>query len=301
MKKIRPFYLVIFLLLLTGCQSHEEKLESGINEIQENLQMIISESEISDFIEGDIKFDQYDTIISEDKTVFMYNIVIPVKLSYLKLEPSKQYRLLKEPTQQIFEYQGNDNGINQPKGMPIFETNDPYDPLVINYDERIKHSSLILTFGNSNDTYTISLNDEYEKILNSSSGELKNVIFGNISNEAYVILSNGELLHEGQYVEDGNYAFKETSSDESTQTTTEYEQNSLAPNNEWNRLSSSEKYDWVVSYLVILQRQGYTIHVNVDYFIEALDVYYDGSIPNDTMTIEEAIKTVGFGGGVISK
>ncbi|MFJ7831808.1 hypothetical protein ACIQXU_16480 [Peribacillus sp. NPDC097284] len=285
MKKLLSFCFVM-LLVLSGCESDEEKIKSGVNKIQEKLNTIISESEISDFIEGDIKFERYDTIISEEKTVFMYNIVIPMKASYLQLKPSEQYRLLKEPTQKIFDYQGDDY-YGGPIGNQIlmdYEAN----------EERIKHESLILTF-NKDDNYNISLNNEEAKEYEiDNNGDLSNVIFGTIGNEKYVILSTGELLHEDEYRNSENYALKDSTSDQSTQTPTQNTENG------WGSLSLNQKSSMVSQHLLQLQNQGYTINVNEDYFIKSLDAYYEGN-ETDVTSIGEAIQMVGLAGGAITK
>ncbi|MGE7121787.1 hypothetical protein ACQKIC_16345 [Peribacillus sp. NPDC046944] len=280
MKKLLSFCFVM-LLVLSGCESDEEKIKTGVNKIQEKLNTIISESEISDFIEGDIKFERYDTIISEEKTVFMYNIVIPMKASYLQLKPSEQYRLLKEPTQKIYDYRGD-----APDGRQIlrdYEVN----------EERIKYESLVLTF-NKDDNYNISLNNEEVKAFNrDNNGDLSNVVYGTIGNENYVILNTGELLHEGEYRDIGNYALKDSTSDQSTQTPSRNTENG------WNSLSLNQKSNRVSQHLLQLQNQGYTINVNEDYFIKSLDAYYEGG-ETDFTSIGEAIQMVGLAGGAIT-
>ena len=215
MNKVLTFFLLVFLLLLTGCEPDEEKIASGINEIQNEMKTIILESEIANYMDSEIQFDNYETLRdqgkSEDETVLMYNIILPMNPSFLELEASKQYQLLIEPTQKLFDYQGDDNRWGVSKGKAIGDY----------VKERIKHELLILTFGNDTDKYTISLNNEQVKYTRvDNNGELKNSIFANITNEKYVILFTGGLLPEGEYTVMNNYAIKRAPSYSAPKTTT---------------------------------------------------------------------------------
>ncbi|WP_077212453.1 hypothetical protein [Bacillus dakarensis] len=289
MKKYLLLFLVIFTsLALCGCKSNEELLKEGTEEKKSEITSIISESAINEYIEGDIQFDQYDTIIDDEKTVFMYNILLPIKLSYLELDSSKQYELLRESAQGIFDFQGNDNRINTPKGMAIIDED----------GERIKFQSLILYFGsNKNNTYKISLDNEYERTFNvSTDGKIDNIIFATISNEDYVIFSGGNILREGEYEKQGEWAFKKSDSNSDGESTG----NTTTSKNNWESLTENEKYSMISTYIQQIENEGYTILVSEDYFVDALDAYYEGGYTNDT-SIKEAILMVGLAGGGISR
>lgn len=205
MKKILPLFIaMITLLLINGCKSHEESLNDGIQKKQSEINTIISESAINEYVEAEIDFEQYDTIINNDKTVFMYNIFLPIKSSYLELDSIKQYELLRDTTQEIFDFQGDDNRYGRPKGMEILDTN----------GERIKFQSLFLYFdGNKNNTLKISLDNEAVRTFRvDNNGEIENVIFANISKEEYVILGSGKILREGEFEKKGEWAFKKSDS-----------------------------------------------------------------------------------------
>lgn len=205
MKRISLLFLLIFIpILLIGCKNNEKSLEEGIQENKNKVKSIISESAIFDYIEGDIKLEQFDTIVDDDKTVFMYNILLPINPSYLELDTSEQYALLREPTQELFDFQGGDNIYKTPKGMSILNAD----------GERIKYQSLILYFDdNKQNTFKISLdNEELRTFSVDNEGVINNVIFATMPNDAYVIFNSGMILHESEYEKIGEWAFLKSDS-----------------------------------------------------------------------------------------
>ncbi|WP_066060006.1 hypothetical protein [Robertmurraya korlensis] len=163
----------------------------------------------------------------------MYNVLLPIKSSFLELDSSKQFALLRESTQEIFDFQGDDNRPQRPKGMAIIDEG----------GERIKFQSLILYFGdNKNNNYKISLdNEEVRTFRADNGGEINNIIFATISNKEYVILSSGRILHEGEYDKIDEWAFIKSDSN--------YKQNeSNEPNREIIIDSQTKEFlDWQVN------------------------------------------------------
>lgn len=281
----RHFYIIVTFLLfvLVGCESNSEKVERKIKGVHSEIKAIIESTDLSDYIEGDISFKQTEIITSEEKKVFMFNIIVPISPSYLDLDSSKRYELLGNTTQEIFDYQGDDNRLGMPKGMPLETTN----------EERIKHQSIILEIGNEEDTYTISLdNEEVRETRVDNEGVLNNVVFADVKDESYVIFKNGNVLNEGEYEVIGNYANRKKEVDQSTSSS-----NKLS---NWNSLSETNKTHIVSSILSKLSGSGFEVNSDESYFVAALDAFYEGGHTNNT-TIEEAIKLVGFSGGVISQ
>lgn len=288
MKRTLFLFIVIFILiLLNGCKSTEELLEEGIEEKKSEVKSILSESTINEYVEGDFEFKQYDTITDDGKTVFVHDILIPIKSSYLDLDSSKQYTLLGDTAQAIFDFQGDDNRFGRPKGMAIVDAD----------GERIKFQSLILYLSdNKENTFKISLDNEYVRTFRvDNGGKLDNIIFASISNEHYVIYSSGKILREGEYEKEGEWAFKKSDSNSGEDSA----DNTTTSNTTWRGLPQNEKYSQVSTYIQQIEKEGYTVLVSENYFIEALDAYYEGGNTYDT-TIKEAILLTGLASGGIS-
>ncbi|MEK5149027.1 hypothetical protein MKX53_18770 [Psychrobacillus sp. FSL K6-4615] len=197
MKRISILFLLgLTSFLLIGCNNKEESLEDGIQNKQDEVKSLISEKGIFEYVQEGIEFEQFDSIKDEDETIFMYNILLPVNSSYLELNSSEQYSLLRDLTQEIFELQGGSYGESTPKGMAINGAKIKYQSLVLNFDDNKKNN------------YKISLNnEEVITFMSDNDGEISNVIFATISDEEYVILNSGMILREGEYVRQGQWVF----------------------------------------------------------------------------------------------
>lgn len=293
MKKIFSLSLIItVILVLVGCKSYEVRLAEGIKEKENEIESIIFSSLINEYIESEteIEFEKYDVFTQEDTTTYLYNILIPINSEYLQLEPTNQYELLREVTKRIFYFQGDDNRSGALKG----------DSIIIGSLERIKFQSIILYFENKDDTYEISLDNEQEKATKVSSNfEINNFIFANIKNKLYVISNGGNILNYGEYIREGDWAYRKPDSSSVSSTTSTTSTTSIT-STYWSDMNGIEKKSKISNYLIQIKNEGYSIRVDEDYFRKALDEYFDGGYTNET-SIKEAILMVGLAGGGIYK
>ncbi|RLL41098.1 hypothetical protein D8M04_17795 [Oceanobacillus piezotolerans] len=278
MRKTVIFCFMALFIILTGCTSEEEKkeadLQRSLHAVQskhKEIETIINQTELYNYIDGTIQFkdENYSGKINTD-------IDVPINDSYLALEHLEQYRLLEELAQEIFDFQGNGFYLGN---IAISE---------------IEYKTLTLTFGDDGDNYIISLENEAPVLTTDNVDNLDNQIFGKIAGEEFVINKSGTVLKEGEYERIGFAAYiKETDTEEKKSSTD-------SVNSQWNSLSASEKYNIVSRELQTLMNQGYSVYTTKDYFVDALDAFYEGG-QTDFTSIPEAIQMVGFSGGAISK
>lgn len=286
MKKLLIISVSLMLTIVAGCggtktanltpeiQDQEMNRDTGISKIQDEIKGIISKSDLAGYVEGEIKFipsqeDPNQVVVHE------YNISIPTKRSYLEMKMLDQYLTLSKVNQDIFDYQERDDtGMYRKSGLALPNTD----------GERVMHESLVLTFGNEGDTYTIRLVDEIvERNHVDRTGEkLENDVYANISNKKYKLYKSGAISEE-----EPKSSAKPTSNTKPAAT-------------RWIDLSQSSKEYMVSSSIKKLKNAGYNFKVDESYFIIAIDAYFDGN-ESDTSTVDELVEMIGLAGGAIAK